>query len=258
MERININIHNGLPLPRSGTYIHTQPPASKANHNQSDALAEALSCTTCTLTDLTRATYLKHLQNGLYDPLQDPPFTITNNPEALPLSSSLSPFDDDVAPDTIPPTGTTPHTPASYSSLMTPSQLTRYHAQIASYVSHDPAHGVDFARYRIDYHIHLHYLRRRGMLSLCRNADDLHEFREWKWKVFLAAEDPVEPRCLRPRRWGWPGDAGLFMLYQMSLWRRGWAARRECVERARVKWALIVEEYRRWRWIEAWREMWAV
>ncbi|KAL5356619.1 hypothetical protein BJX96DRAFT_171778 [Aspergillus floccosus] len=216
-----------------------------AAREQRDALAEALSCTTCIITDLTRATYVKHLRTGLYNPFHDPPFTISNNPESLTPSSSPSPLDDDVSPDTIASTGTSigtaPHIPPSYSSLMTPSQLTRYHAQVTIYQSHDSARDVHFARYRVDYHIHLHYLRQRGMLTLCRNADDLHEFRDWKWRVFLAADNPAEPR--RPRRWGWPGDAGLFMLYQMPLWRRGWSARRECVEQARVKWALIVEEY---------------
>ncbi|KAL4896003.1 hypothetical protein BDV59DRAFT_199225 [Aspergillus ambiguus] len=223
-----------------------------------DAIEEALSCTSCILTDLTRFTFQKHLRTGLYHPRNDPPFTVSNNPE-YPIPSEDEPVSPrTVLPPSSPAASPTPQTP-SYQSTMCPSQRSLYHALISAYQAHDPKNDVHVARYRVDYHIHLHYLHRRGMLTLCRNTYELHAFREWKWKMRRGSGDGTSSSSsssdthLRPRRWGWPYDAGLFSLYQMPLWRRGWRVRREKVVRMRAKWSRLVDRRRRQRRRDVWR-----
>lgn len=71
------------------------------------------------------------------------------------------------------------------STVMTADQVKLYEATVDDYCKRDPERNRLLACYRVDYHIHLHYLVRRGMLNLCRDSNDMHSLREWQWNMSL-------------------------------------------------------------------------
>ncbi|KAF9891249.1 hypothetical protein FE257_004813 [Aspergillus nanangensis] len=254
----------------------------------SESLHEALACKTCALTDLTKMLYCKHRKAGVYNPLHDPPFK-THSPcsHQILTGGNLDGSNDDN--DGVPPK-TTQSGPGSiaqphgYRDIMTREQRKTYFLQIKQYRDRDVNRDVLLARYRVDYHIHLHWMARRGMLALCRNTDDVHDFRQWKWKLAnggvqgggsncgpesSSAQGRAMPRgsrarrsniatsTRRMRRWGWPDDSELFMLYQTTLWRHGWMARRERLVEVNANWARIVKErLRQRRRVTTWKLFW--
>lgn len=162
---------------------------------------------------------------------------------------------------------------------MTEAQREAYKRQVEGYLAQVPDCDVAMARYHADYHVHLHWLSRRGALTLCRDVKEMHELRKWRWKMAQldlqawedareaasqvasqtgnsgpnggdAREDRISkrpPRSTTIRRWGWPGDSHLFMMYQTALWRQNWVHRLKHLDEVRVKWAAIMEERRRQR-----------
>lgn len=100
--------------------------------------------------------------------------------------------------------------------------------------------------YRVDYHIHLHYVAGRGILSFCRDVADVHALRRWRWEVASPSGHWDEDEGSGPRtrqRSGLWSDGPEFM-DQVSLWRRRWRERKARVEAARLRWVGIMEERR--------------
>ncbi|PLB45955.1 hypothetical protein P170DRAFT_478886 [Aspergillus steynii IBT 23096] len=266
-------------------HMNTDPTPEELELNI--ALSESLACKTCAI-QLPRATYQRHLQSQIYVSTRDPPFVLSraalNGLSAFGLTAPVaSPgedqgslgtveMDDDgedttIAPHEIPPRKRRP----GYQALMTGSQRETYERQVKKYVAEVPNRDVAMARYHADYHVHLHWLSRRGALSLCRDVKEMHELRKWRWKMaqldVQAAEEaasPAEntgsgedatedgtpkkpPRRVTARRWGWPGDSHLFMMYQTALWRQKWMVRQKHLDEVRIKWTAIMEERRRQR-----------
>ncbi|GIJ85862.1 hypothetical protein Asppvi_004726 [Aspergillus pseudoviridinutans] len=203
-----------------------------------------LHCTTCKLAQLPRPSLLTALATGLYNPRRDPPFL---HPQTIEI--------DGVSPRTIPPEPQVP----GYQRLMTPAQHESYSTALEELTEREAGRGEEsgalFARYMLDFHIHVHYLSRRGMLTLCRDVEEVHEMRRWRWRVALVddvlagAEYPGKgctrgggKRGVRP-----PNENPHLSMYQMALWRRRWLARRQRVDEVRLKWAAIVEERRKQR-----------
>lgn len=179
--------------------------------------------------------------------------------------------DTSIAPHEIPSRKRRP----GYQALMTEAQGKAYQRQIERYAAEVPDQDVAMARYHADYHAHLHWLSRRGPLTMCRDVKEMHELRKWRWKLAQldvqamheaaatsaenggsgkeATEDgapqkpPQPPPRALARRWGWPGDSHLFMMYQTALWRQKWVVRQTHLSEVRIKWAAIMEERRRQR-----------
>ncbi|KAK1143841.1 hypothetical protein N8T08_005954 [Aspergillus melleus] len=179
-----------------------------------------------------------------------------------------------IAPHATPP----PRRKPGYQSLMTTTQRAAYETQVKRYMADVPGKDVAMARYHVDYHVHLHGLSRRGALTLCRDVKEMHELRKWRWKMAqmdvqassmqgeegtgrtspqgegngCSGDEGNEDRKRKRnhvtvRRWGWPGDSHLFMMYQTALWRQKWLVRQKHLDEVRVKWAAIMAERQRQR-----------
>lgn len=107
----------------------------------------------------------------------------------------------------------------------------------------DPEMTTMLGFYQVDYHIHLHYITGRGILSFCRDVTDVHALRKWRAEVTSPSgpgdEDDGPGGRTRQRRGLW-SDGPEFM-DQISLWRRRWRERRARVEDTRHRWAGITE-----------------
>ncbi|KAH8423559.1 uncharacterized protein LDX57_001319 [Aspergillus melleus] len=280
----------------------TMTPEDQAREQElNTSLSESLTCQTCTIR-IPRATYHRHLESQIYVATRNPPFRLSraevnglrafglSSPDTTPTPSAeenieneidtktqlsphttLSPEDipDDedentpIAPHARPP----PRRRPGYQSLMTTTQRAAYEAQIQRYVADVPGKDVAMARYHVDYHVHLHWLSRRGALTLCRDVKEMHELRKWRWKMAqmdvqaasmqgegsgCSGDEGNEDRKRKRkhvtvRRWGWPGDSHLFMMYQTALWRQKWLVRQKHLDEVRVKWAAIMAERQRQR-----------
>ncbi|KAI9045377.1 uncharacterized protein KD926_008804 [Aspergillus affinis] len=268
------------------------------------SLFESLTCQSCAM-KIPRTTYHRHLESQIYVATRDPPFRLSraelNGLRAFGLSPSnttppgaedtheidtenqISPHtlapedicdDDDDDDDTTPiaPHATpSPRRRPGYRALMTAAQRAAYEDQVKRYVDELPGRDVAMARYHVDYHVHLHWLSRRGALTLCRDVKEMHELRKWRWKMAqmdvqaassqgeegsaCSGDDGDEDGGDRKRkrngvtvrRWGWPGDSNLFMMYQTALWRQKWWVRQKHLDEVRVKWAAIMAERHRQR-----------
>ncbi|GAT19715.1 hypothetical protein RIB2604_00602960 [Aspergillus luchuensis] len=164
---------------------------SLREQKQNASLQEALSCTSCTITRIPKDIYYDDRIKGIYDASRDPPF----------LTPGLTTTEEDkeIPPDEIPPApqegkGNNKQEPSpTYTHLLTPTQEQSYNTQLQIYLSHDPTNDHKFAKYLVDYHIHIHYLLRRSMLGLCRDVTDLYEMKDWMKRMMHPAnhEDDV-------------------------------------------------------------------
>lgn len=106
-----------------------------------------------------------------------------------------------------------------------------------------------FAHYQVDFHIQQHYLSRRGVLTLCRDAGDMKALRKWQWEMHdikaVLHDEPL--MSTGKRRLGWPEDDNLEMFHQIRLWKGAWQERQAHLAKVRARWAVIMEERRRQR-----------
>ncbi|OJJ72453.1 hypothetical protein ASPBRDRAFT_42147 [Aspergillus brasiliensis CBS 101740] len=157
---------------------HPPPPGEDEAMNAS--LQEALSCTTCAITHIPKKIFHQDRIKGIYNASRDPPFLIPG------LTTTTE--DREIPPDEIPSDQTDVkeeegRPTVNYTHLLTPTQKQAYNTQIQIYLSHDPTDDYPFAKYRVDYHIHVHYLLRRSMLGLCRDLPDVYEMKDWKKRL---------------------------------------------------------------------------
>ncbi|PYI06127.1 hypothetical protein BO78DRAFT_419021 [Aspergillus sclerotiicarbonarius CBS 121057] len=234
------------------------------------SLQEALTCTTCAITHIPKTIFHRDLTKGVYNKARNPPFKLIGG------SWTEREREREVAPEEIPIPSPSPHSQHSPSyehnhnrdhnhdddnndkgtistHLTTPHLLTTYQTLLQTYLTHDPERDESFAHYLMDYHIHVHYLLRRGVLGFCRDVKDVYEMKAWRGKVHeidhsgvgvgvgVGWQQPARSRT------GWVDDANLLMVYQMALWRKRGLVRQKKVEENRARWAGIMEERRRQR-----------
>ncbi|OJJ48420.1 hypothetical protein ASPZODRAFT_1594180 [Penicilliopsis zonata CBS 506.65] len=196
------------------------------------------------------------IETNTYRFWSDPPFAHTRDEDVSPLDEAVALRE------------------PQYGRLATPAQRGRYLALVEESVDFVRAElnvninttvdvNVDdnmeihllFACYRVDHHIHQHYLARSSVLTLVRDTDELHELRRWMWTVSSPRYNwnstssheigSMQKPGDKVRRWRWPRDH-LAMMHQVAQWRRQWRLRQLRVLESRVKWARIMEE-RRWQ-----------
>ncbi|EHA23905.1 hypothetical protein ASPNIDRAFT_40038 [Aspergillus niger ATCC 1015] len=162
---------------------------SLREQKQNASLQEALSCTSCDLTSVPKDIYYDDRIKGIYDASRDPPF--------LTPGLTITTEDREIPPDEIPlapkeGNGNKEEPSPTYTELLTPTQEQAYNAQLQIYLSHDATDDPKFAKYLVDYHIHIHYLLRRSMLGLCRDVRDVYELKDWMKRMHpLNNEDEV-------------------------------------------------------------------
>ncbi|GKZ52539.1 hypothetical protein AnigIFM49718_000421 [Aspergillus niger] len=149
---------------------------SLREQKQNASLQEALSCTSCDLTSVPKDIYYDDRIKGIYDASRDPPF--------LTPGLTITTEDREIPPDEIPlapkeGNDNREEPSPTYTKLFTPTQEQAYNAQLQIYLSHDATDDPKFAKYLVDYHIHIHYLLRRSMLGVCRDVRDVYELKDW-------------------------------------------------------------------------------
>ncbi|KAJ5831861.1 hypothetical protein N7474_000172 [Penicillium riverlandense] len=210
-----------------------------------NALQEALDCTKCRIA-VTETSMATDIDSGIYITTHYPPFFTTNHTR----DEFISPLDN----------ATRPKDP-TYWNRISVSQREQYYEQVetklnsalSKHPTPDAELAVLFAHYQVDYHIRQHYLSRSSVLTLCRDAEDMHQLRRWQWD--MADADGTAPSsagcsCSWPnqcRHWGWIDDRNLMMMHQTAMWRRAWRERRRRLKEVRARWAIIMEERRRQR-----------
>jgi hypothetical protein len=146
---------------------------------QSSILEEALNCTVCHNLHLSPIAMESDIEHGIYRCADDPPFSVNK--------------DEDVAPDEMPTQGWEP----GYRRHASIAQQERYLQRVEQTIEHNRAHKLDrgiddmgymskFAFYCVDHHIHQHRLARRSALNLCRQAEEMEDYRLWRAQVHLA------------------------------------------------------------------------
>ncbi|RAL12748.1 uncharacterized protein BO97DRAFT_442974 [Aspergillus homomorphus CBS 101889] len=193
--------------------------SSAEDEEMTTALHEALTCTSCAIDRIPKSTFRADTAAGRYDPSlpmpfrsQDREFEIAPD-EMFPDSDADGRRNDDkdemdIENDGVDlhprlwrsasPTTARTHSAEqrgryiSYAELTPPATPPSgsdstghlYEALVARYfVSHDSAADVAFARYRADYHVHVHYMLRRGVLGVCRDGKDVYELKGWKRRL---------------------------------------------------------------------------
>ncbi|OOF94783.1 hypothetical protein ASPCADRAFT_507691 [Aspergillus carbonarius ITEM 5010] len=220
----------------------TPTPTPTPTHYSEDeelttSLQEALTCTTCAITHIPKTIFHRDLTNGIYNNSRQPPFQLVRS-----SWDSIIEKENDLAPEELPPSTPTSNpdtSPLIHILHATPQQIISYKAQIQTYLTHDPTRDEAFAQYRMDYHIHVHYLLRRGGLGFCRDVKDVYEMKAWRGKLHemdSGALGEVGWQKPSPRlRMGWVDDANLLMVYQMALWRKRGLVRQKRVEESRKR-----------------------
>lgn len=184
------------------------------------------------------------IERGVYITTHYPPFFQTN----LTSEESVSPFD-------VKPIAQTP----SHWKRLSPFQRHRYYQLVEQKLNQtldeqeptDPETAILFAHYQVDYHIRQHLLARRGVLTLCRDAKDVQQLRQWQWRMTnidsaqSCTTGDIEDTGYRG--WGWPGDTNLETVHQNIMWKRSSRARQKRVREVRARWAVIMEERRKQR-----------
>ncbi|GAB1206036.1 hypothetical protein APSETT445_004717 [Aspergillus pseudonomiae] len=210
------------------------------------AIQEALKCTACKIDPPDPASSGDHgsEKNGLDE---DVPIAAEGRAwrEESPLGTVVAAGIEEESLLTTP----APALTSGYERLMTPSQIELYEERIDRYISQDPNRDKELARYRVDYHIHVHYMFHRGMLSLCRDNDDRDELKKWMWGLRqyeelerMAGDSGLQiPDFSIPDRAPWPENCGL-MEHEEGLWRKWEPSRQRQVQRSKFKWKKIMKE----------------
>lgn len=184
------------------------------------------------------------IHKGAYITSHYPPFFLNTNTR-----------DDNIAPLN---TATPTEDPSFWRHIST-AQRERYYKLVEQALNHildetkdiEPEVAILLAHYQIDFHIRQHYLAHRGVLSLCRNADDMQQLRHWQWKIHdMDTMKPINLDHVWPegcKHTAWPDDKDLEMMHQTLMWKRTWPARRKRVTEVQARWAVIMEERRKQR-----------
>lgn len=185
------------------------------------------------------------VERGIYVATHYPPYFQTN----LTNEDSISPFDTQIQ-----------NQDPSYWKRISPDQRQRYYLQVEQNLNQsvdsdktiDPEGAILFAHYRVDYHIRQHHLARRGILTLCRDAKDLQQLRQWQWTMshidsLQSSGEMSDIEITTPREWSWPNDTNLEMMHQQIMWKRASRKRMKHLQEVRARWAVIMEERRRQR-----------
>ncbi|KAJ5688896.1 hypothetical protein N7462_003288 [Penicillium macrosclerotiorum] len=208
-----------------------------------EALDEAFKCTKCQIA-VTQSSMKADIDKGAYNTNCYPPFFRCHHTR----DDNISPLDTQSQCEEL-----------SFWKRISPAQRECYYSRVEQTLNTlieenkdiDPEVAVLFAHYQVDFHIRQHHLARRGVLALCRNADDMQQLRHWQWKMNdLDSMRPVNLEKTWPdscRHAGWPGDQSLEMLHQTLMWKRASPARRKRLEEVRARWAIIMAERRRQR-----------
>jgi hypothetical protein len=184
------------------------------------------------------------INNGNYNVKHYPPFFESN----VISDESLSPFDT-----------TAQCEDQTYWRYISLPQRQRYYEIVEQNLNRmldqtkdiDPEIALTFSHYQLDYHIRQHYLARRGVLTLCRDNNDLQQLRRWQWKISdidsATSLNPAEIELPGARQWGWPNDQNLEMTHHQIMWKRSSRARLKRLREVRARWAVIMEERRKQR-----------
>ncbi|KAF7585606.1 hypothetical protein BBP40_010483 [Aspergillus hancockii] len=257
------NLHKpNSPHPNPQKILNTMNPSSRISKKKDPmhtAIQEALTCTSCKI-DPPRPTPGVDRKSR-----EESPTTITADTEA----KSLAP--------------TTTKSNSVYEPWMTLSQKELYENLVDQLVSQDPKRNERFARYRVDYHIFVHYKYSRGVLSLCRDRKDVDEMKCWMkgmadggsklrdWTEQMAklhaielvsGTDPDRDKAAMPvpgnwkvyvpdldvsRDSPWPNDEKLSMKHQEDLWEQRELTRQKRVQKSRDEWKKVMKERARQR-----------
>lgn len=188
----------------------------------------------------------RDIKTSVYNASRDPPFihshsrAYTNLQQADVEEEEISPLDQP-RPKPVP----------GYKHLMTPWQRREYEYWVADMLdlqlsrmkrgmersrrmATNEKEELQFARYQVDYHIHLHDRARCDMLTVCRDIEDMRQLRGWKAE--MARVD-----------WDDQRDDEVFNVHLTNLWRRRSRFHRQRLIDVRKRWSRILEERRRQR-----------
>ncbi|KAJ5223401.1 hypothetical protein N7468_007943 [Penicillium chermesinum] len=206
-----------------------------------EAFEEAMSCHKCTI-KVTEATMAIDIERGSYLTTSYPPLFPNNHKR-----------DEDISPLDI----SSPNLEQSFWGLINVAQRQHYYDIVEQKLDQrlldDPTVDENiaalFAHYQVDFHINQHYLSRRGVLTLCRDASDMGALRKWQWEMheLQAIMDGVNVIPTTKKRMGWPNDGNLEMFHQIRMWKGAWQTREKHLREVRARWAIIMEERRRQR-----------
>ncbi|KAB8274120.1 hypothetical protein BDV30DRAFT_238090 [Aspergillus minisclerotigenes] len=233
---------------RSRVGVKTDTPSMKLLERitMNIAIQEALTCTTCTI-DPPAPTSGGDPDSEIDGLDEDVSFATEQRAwrEESPLGTVVAAGIEEESLLTTP----TPAFTSGYERLMTPSQIELYEERIDRFISQDPDRDKELARYYVDYHIHVHYMSHRGMLSLCRDNDDRDELKKWMWGLrkyeeierMAGKSDLQIPDFSIPDKVPWPDDCEL-MEHEEGLWRKWEPSRQRQVQRSKFKWKKIMKE----------------
>lgn len=210
---------------------------------QLEALEEALNCTKCTVDNIESA-LTADINSGAYNISEYPPYFPNNSKTD---AEKISPLDTEST-----------CRESSIWKIISPPQRQRYYELVEQYLNHELDNPVPVdadvavmrAHYSVDAHIQRHYLDRRSMLQLCRDEEDLEDFREWRWIMVENCSihyPDITPYPVGDSRVEWPNDGNGAVAHQERTWKQDGRAREVCVEKARAKWASIMAERRKER-----------
>ncbi|KAE8385835.1 hypothetical protein BDV23DRAFT_187906 [Aspergillus alliaceus] len=230
------------------------------------AIQEALTCTTCSIDPLEA---ISGLDRGRDRDDQGISFATHKRGwrEESPLgTAAAAPHAEAISFSTPPTTDIM----SCYEPLMTPSQKEFYDDLLDRFTSQDPQRDVNLARYLVNYHIHVHYMFHRGVISLCRDGRDKDELKSWTWGMTRLNDDELKSRagCSNeelipmtgewevqlpdfsvPKGDPWPENAA-FMKHVEDLWQQRYPLRQRRLGESRMKWKRIMAERERQRELE--------
>ncbi|PYI18557.1 hypothetical protein BO99DRAFT_165032 [Aspergillus violaceofuscus CBS 115571] len=226
-------------IPTTSATNPTSTPSPTIDEELTTALHEALTCTGCiTILRIPKSTFRADTASGRYDPARTVPFESSQaDPDLAPheMPPAIASEDDEEMDLEAEEAGhpgrharcLTPeiraeqqHRYISYAELTPPStppasssaQGHRYDALVARYLlegedtaSDDGSDNEDvaFAKYRADYHIHVHYMLRRGILGICRDGKDVYELKGWKGRLHAVDSGLVDLEELESGMMDW-------------------------------------------------------
>lgn len=189
----------------------------------------------------------RDIRSGVYKATRDPPFihshsrAYNNLQQADMEEEEISPLDQ-AQPKPVP----------GYKKLMTPWQRREYEYWVADMLDRQfsrmqrgmgmsrsrskasEKEEMQFAKYQVDYHIHLHDRARCDMLTLCRDVEDMRQLRGWKAE--MARTD-----------WDDQRDDEVFSVHLTNVWRGRSRIRQQRLVDVRKRWSRILEERKKQR-----------